>query len=378
MKRRLFTLTLLIAFAALGVSTTGSDAAYVRRTTVNPDRSVTIEWTLANTEVSNTSVAVDCCVVHTWYGPDRSTTFTTAPLSPDGTRSSSRYSRCTGRTRTTGRRTARSRPVRRTVGLHVETVDDGHRPRPVVIIARALRRPPCRRPSDRGSEGADQARQMLAGCGHAQERESIARGRSRPAAEAGHAPSGRSDYYAGREQGPVLGLAPRRRSSRQVELLGSCARGVVDRFRPATRGVGDIRLTGVAVHVDRENGAHPSPADLDESSLAAAALHGPASWSMPSASTSRISWCSNSGNHCRRSMRRPPAHEVVSTIPRRPSERTTTPGTRGWIRKVERDLRHEMELDVRLRTEPRLGPLVRSSQPAQTPPPRQAPTADRT
>jgi hypothetical protein len=80
MSRRLFTLTLLITLAALGASTTASYAAYVRRATVNSDRSVTIEWTLANTEVSNTSVAVDCCIVHSWYSADRSTTFTTAPL----------------------------------------------------------------------------------------------------------------------------------------------------------------------------------------------------------------------------------------------------------------------------------------------------------
>ncbi len=80
MKRRLFTVTLLITLAALVVSSTPSHAAYVRRATVNGDMSVTIEWTLASTEVSNTSVAVDCCVVHTWYSVDRSTTFTTAPL----------------------------------------------------------------------------------------------------------------------------------------------------------------------------------------------------------------------------------------------------------------------------------------------------------
>lgn len=78
MKRRLFRLTLLIAFATL-VSSAPSHAAYLRRATVNADRSVTIEWTLASTEVS-TSLAVDCCIVHTWYAADRSTTFTTAPL----------------------------------------------------------------------------------------------------------------------------------------------------------------------------------------------------------------------------------------------------------------------------------------------------------
>jgi hypothetical protein len=33
------------------------------------------------TQVSSTSVAIDCCIVHTWYAVDRSTTYTTAPLS---------------------------------------------------------------------------------------------------------------------------------------------------------------------------------------------------------------------------------------------------------------------------------------------------------
>lgn len=79
MKRRLLISTLVLAPMALSLST-ASHAAYVSRATVNPDRSVTIDWALASTEVSNTSVAVDCCVVHTWYTVDRSTSFTTAPL----------------------------------------------------------------------------------------------------------------------------------------------------------------------------------------------------------------------------------------------------------------------------------------------------------
>lgn len=79
MRRRLFTATLMASIAALAAST-GSHAAYVSRAIVNTDGSITIQWTLASTEISNTSVAVDCCVVHTWYGVDRSTAFTTAPL----------------------------------------------------------------------------------------------------------------------------------------------------------------------------------------------------------------------------------------------------------------------------------------------------------
>ena len=48
--------------------------------TVNADKSVTIEWALTSMDVSNLSIVVDCCVVHSWRGMDRSTKFTTAPL----------------------------------------------------------------------------------------------------------------------------------------------------------------------------------------------------------------------------------------------------------------------------------------------------------
>ena len=58
-----------------------SYAAYVFHLRVNADKSVTIEWALAGTDVSNLSVAVDCCVVRTWPNQDRSARFTTEPLS---------------------------------------------------------------------------------------------------------------------------------------------------------------------------------------------------------------------------------------------------------------------------------------------------------
>jgi len=49
---------------------------------VNADKSVTVEWALGGTDVSNLSVAVDCCVVHSWLNVvDRSSRFTTSPLS---------------------------------------------------------------------------------------------------------------------------------------------------------------------------------------------------------------------------------------------------------------------------------------------------------
>jgi hypothetical protein len=80
MKRRLLISTLIAALATLVLAITASHAAYVRRATVNADNSITIEWVLGSIDVSNTSVAVDCCVVHAWTGLDRSTRFTTAPL----------------------------------------------------------------------------------------------------------------------------------------------------------------------------------------------------------------------------------------------------------------------------------------------------------
>ena len=81
MKRRLFALTILASCAALVWAATASYAAYVFRMSVNADKSVTIEWTLEGTDVSNVSVAVDCCAVHTWLNTDRSARFTTDPLS---------------------------------------------------------------------------------------------------------------------------------------------------------------------------------------------------------------------------------------------------------------------------------------------------------
>lgn len=81
MKPRPFISTLALASVVFLVASTATHAAYVRRATVNADNSVTIEWELESTDVSNLSVAVDCCVVHGWPGVDRSTTFTTTPLS---------------------------------------------------------------------------------------------------------------------------------------------------------------------------------------------------------------------------------------------------------------------------------------------------------
>ena len=80
MKRRLLALTLVASCAALVWAATASYAAYAFRMSVNADKSVTIEWALGGTDVSNLSVAVDCCVVHTWLNADRSARFTTQPL----------------------------------------------------------------------------------------------------------------------------------------------------------------------------------------------------------------------------------------------------------------------------------------------------------
>lgn len=81
MKLRLLALTLVASGTALVWAATASYAAYVFRMSVNTDKSVTIEWALGGTDVSNLSVAVDCCVVHTWLNADRSARFTTDPLS---------------------------------------------------------------------------------------------------------------------------------------------------------------------------------------------------------------------------------------------------------------------------------------------------------
>ena len=81
MKRRRLVVTLLAMCVALALIPAPSYAAYVVRMNINGDRSVTVEWSLGGTDASNLSVAVDCCVVHTWPNVDRSLRFTTAPLS---------------------------------------------------------------------------------------------------------------------------------------------------------------------------------------------------------------------------------------------------------------------------------------------------------
>ena len=83
MKRRLLlTLTLLVALAA-PVAVVGGTSAYgvsISYATVNPDRSVTIDWALENPSVSTASVMVDWHVVTSWTGRNQITRFRTAPL----------------------------------------------------------------------------------------------------------------------------------------------------------------------------------------------------------------------------------------------------------------------------------------------------------
>src|SRR5262245_16492953 len=79
--RRLLALTAVMSCVGLVAAAPAAHAAYVLRAIVNADNSVTVEWAFRGTDVSYASVAVDCCVVHTWFGGGRSVRFTTAPLS---------------------------------------------------------------------------------------------------------------------------------------------------------------------------------------------------------------------------------------------------------------------------------------------------------
>jgi hypothetical protein len=79
MKRRLYILTVLVILATPGAAngSTGAWGVEIQRTTVNPDHSVTIEWTVESVNVSVTAITVDYRVV----GSTFMTRLTTAPLS---------------------------------------------------------------------------------------------------------------------------------------------------------------------------------------------------------------------------------------------------------------------------------------------------------
>ena len=78
MKRRLCILTVLLAVATSGAAngSTGAWGVAIQRTTVNPDHSVTIEWTVESANVSVTAITVDYRLV----GSTSMTRLTTAPL----------------------------------------------------------------------------------------------------------------------------------------------------------------------------------------------------------------------------------------------------------------------------------------------------------
>jgi hypothetical protein len=81
MKRRLLILTALAALT-LPVVATAESGAYgvaIRGATVNRDHSVTVTWSLENASDLNSWIAIDGVVVRS--GQDRSTWFTTRPLS---------------------------------------------------------------------------------------------------------------------------------------------------------------------------------------------------------------------------------------------------------------------------------------------------------
>ena len=161
MKRRLFTVTLLITLAALVVSSTPSHAAYVRRATVNGDMSVTIEWTLAS--AGGLQYLRRCRLlrrphlvlrrsIHDVH--DRAAPCRTAHDHPRGTRDVlDEHGLRAGELQALDKADVR-------VGLRVETVDDGH-----VRVPSSSSPPPCVVPHVRDLRIDDaKARIRLAKC----------------------------------------------------------------------------------------------------------------------------------------------------------------------------------------------------------------------
>jgi hypothetical protein len=80
MKKHLLSLGVVFALVVPAAATGGSSdyGVALRSATVNPDRSVTIAWSLENASVFNSWIAIDGSTVR--YGSDRATRFTTRPL----------------------------------------------------------------------------------------------------------------------------------------------------------------------------------------------------------------------------------------------------------------------------------------------------------
>lgn len=73
---------IVVALAAPAVAD-GSSSSYglvIRQATVNPDRTVSLEWMLEDSDVSNLSISVDGTIVKRWPDGNRDTGFTTQPL----------------------------------------------------------------------------------------------------------------------------------------------------------------------------------------------------------------------------------------------------------------------------------------------------------
>lgn len=70
--------SLLVPLAGSGA--TLFDGVRIQSTTVNPNRSVTINWVFENEDVYNDQLSVDGSVVRKWSGLSQQTTYTTKPL----------------------------------------------------------------------------------------------------------------------------------------------------------------------------------------------------------------------------------------------------------------------------------------------------------
>ena len=238
MKRRLLALTLVASCAALVWAATASYAAYAFRMSVNADKSVTIEWALGGTDVSNLSVAVDCCVVHTWLNADRSARFTTQPLA-------------------VGRHTIAIQVLERywTNTYYdptscVVSTNESFRwmclrktwTAPMVVLVSASKDPSCivpvlARAPAQGRESADRTSSLLTGRGDAEDVRSAVGSGSRPAAEGEDATRQRRDGHPGRERRPVTGVDRDRRAcfarlARPLARVIRRSRGDADDARP--------------------------------------------------------------------------------------------------------------------------------------------------
>ena len=190
----------------------------------NADKSVTIEWALGGTDVSNLSIAVDCCVVHTWLNADRSARFTTRALS-------------------VGRHTIAIQVLERywtntyydPTSCVVSTNQSMcvRKSCTTLVLVSVTRDPSCIVPVLAGSSSGTRRRGSLELTAHWARRrrrlQSPGGSGSRPAAEGEDATRQRRDGHPGREQRPVTSVDRDNGRARRVSLDGArCARCVAE------------------------------------------------------------------------------------------------------------------------------------------------------